>query len=786
VTLANTGTVATSVDNQFNLTGGLVMGSAAGATAVTSLDLTNGGGTFGSLLVQTNSASANTILIGDGKTLQINGPVTIGYNSPATSATKLTLSGLGTFSIGSVGAPTNASFQLGNGQTSGFSNAGTLDLTGLSTFYANLGTGVFRIGDPVNSGGTGTAGSTLILAPDSTINAATFTTDSPSGNFAQAVKLGSGTNVINANVIEIGGAANRAIATLTFNVGTGSLQIRNQATTGRATLNVAAGNTATGFVTSGTVNLLGHNSNLLLSTLNVGARSNGGGTAPSDGSGTANAAFSFDTGTLDATTLNVAVRSGANKLGTVTSNLNLGGGTVLADALNIATNSTTSSSGNTGGSAVGSVDIFGNTSATFGSLSLASTSGAAVNVATGSLLLRGTASVTLNGDLTRGGGNGTENTTFTLNGALLDMTNHNIGSAAAAIGSGSGTLNFQSGTLKNLHQLNGGGALTKTTTGTLTLDGLNAYTGPTNINDGTVRAAAANAFSAASAVSLADVSGATLDLNGLDQAVAALAGGGVTGGNVNLGAGKLTVGTTSGSTSFAGAISGTNGGLTKTGTSTQTLTGLGNSYTGPTLVKGGTLAISGRLTGTASVQVENGGALQFSGTQTDRINDLATVALNNLGTLAFEGTVNGGLSESVSTLSLNGSATLDFGTGTNGNTLLFAPAVTFANGSSLAIWNWSGGPYLLGQNDSGSLGDAQDRLLFAGGSSGLSAAQLGQISFFSDAGTTLLGTAQEVSFGGNFEIVPVPEPSSAALLGAVGLVAFAHSRKRRAAGGGSK
>jgi hypothetical protein len=126
---------------------------------------------------------------------------------------------------------------------------------------------------------------------------------------------------------------------------------------------------------------------------------------------------------------------------------------------------------------------------------------------------------------------------------------------------------------------------------------------------------------------------------------------------------------------------------------------------------------------------------------------------------------------------------MDFGTGTTGNTMIFAPAATFNGGATLAIWNWSGPNYDLGQNDVGTIGDTQDRFLFQGASSGLNATQLAQISFFSDAGTTLLGTAQEVSFGGSYEIVPVPEPSSAALLGAAGVVALAGYRRRRAAGG---
>ena len=57
--------------------------------------------------------------------------------------------------------------------------------------------------------------------------------------------------------------------------------------------------------------------------------------------------------------------------------------------------------------------------------------------------------------------------------------------------------------------------------GALILSGANTYTGATTVA-GTLRAGAANAFSAASAVTLGG--GATLDLNNYDQTIGSLAG----------------------------------------------------------------------------------------------------------------------------------------------------------------------------------------------------------------------------------------------------------------------
>jgi fibronectin-binding autotransporter adhesin len=125
--------------------------------------------------------------------------------------------------------------------------------------------------------------------------------------------------------------------------------------------------------------------------------------------------------------------------------------------------------------------------------------------------------------------------------------------------------------------------------------------------------------------------GATLHLANLSNTVAALAGSG----NVTLGSATLTlssgvdnVGTNQ---IFSGAISGT-GGLVKngSGTQTQTLSGT-SSYTGPTVVNGGILAVTNLANGASNSSIGasgaaagnlvlNGGTLQYIGgaTNTDR------------------------------------------------------------------------------------------------------------------------------------------------------------------------
>lgn len=156
--------------------------------------------------------------------------------------------------------------------------------------------------------------------------------------------------------------------------------------------------------------------------------------------------------------------------------------------------------------------------------------------------------------------------------------------------------------------------LTKTGAGTLTLTGTNTYTGTTSIQAGTLQAGAASTvFGVNAVVTLGNVAGAVLDLNGFSQTIASLAGGGATGGNVTLGSATLTLGGTNASTTFAGSISGT-GGLTKTGTGTFTLSGA-NTYTGLTTVSAGILSVAsntalGDVAGKTSVTT--GGSLSLA------------------------------------------------------------------------------------------------------------------------------------------------------------------------------
>ncbi|QCB56106.1 autotransporter outer membrane beta-barrel domain-containing protein [Sphingopyxis sp. PAMC25046] len=170
----------------------------------------------------------------------------------------------------------------------------------------------------------------------------------------------------------------------------------------------------------------------------------------------------------------------------------------------------------------------------------------------------------------------------------------------------------------------GGGQLAKTGAGTLLLSGTNSSTGSLRVINGTVRAGSTTALGSGP-MSLDNTAGVLLDLDGYDNDVRYLIGGGVLGGNIALGGATLTI-STGGSASaiYGGAISGS-GGLVMNGGSYQELSGCSSSYSGTTVINAGTLAVAcledgganssiGASSSAAGNLVINGGGLRYVGT----------------------------------------------------------------------------------------------------------------------------------------------------------------------------
>jgi fibronectin-binding autotransporter adhesin len=202
----NSGTVAAAVDGQFNTTGALILGSPNGSAVAAALDLTNGSSSVGSLTVQTNSASINTITIGAGKTLTINGSVSVGNTVSTGQLGQTFLDFLGTGAL-VVNAPAGT-FKVGNNIGSTNNSAdGTVVLSTLSNVTINLGSGALSV-QPNGDNGGGNALSTLTLSDTAnTITAAAINVGPTATGAAHVLNLGDGTNVLNTDALNLGTGA---------------------------------------------------------------------------------------------------------------------------------------------------------------------------------------------------------------------------------------------------------------------------------------------------------------------------------------------------------------------------------------------------------------------------------------------------------------------------------------------------------------------------------------------------------------------------------------------------
>ena len=241
---------------------------------------------------------------------------------------------------------------------------------------------------------------------------------------------------------------------------------------------------------------------------------------------------------------------------------------------------------------------------------------------------------------------------------------------------------------------------------TVSLLSSNAYDGPTYIrNGGTL-----NAISAGSLPSLPARSPIVMDdsgsgssnlILGASQQIASLSGTSTS--SVALGSNTLTLGAASGSSTFAGIISGSGGSLVKDGASTQVLSG-SNTYGGTTLVSAGTLLVNGSNSGTGTVSVSSGGTLGGSGSIAGAVNvsgilspGISAAAVLSTGSLTFN---NGsvfvyGMNSSAATsvaadlLKISGDLTLNGTVNLNLHDLAASPTA-FAPNTTLALVNYNG------------------------------------------------------------------------------------------------
>jgi autotransporter-associated beta strand protein len=201
-------------------------------------------------------------------------------------------------------------------------------------------------------------------------------------------------------------------------------------------------------------------------------------------------------------------------------------------------------------------------------------------------------------------------------GGSLDLNGYSQSAGVVTLTAGTiangvlagGSYQFLSGEVSAV--LAGGGELVKTGSLSVSLGGLNTYTGGTRILEGTLRLALGGGLADAGSL---EISGGVFDLGSLSETVGAvrLMAGVIQNGTL-LGSGYATFGGTVDAVLAGGA------GLIKSGTGTVTLM-LANSYSGGTTVNDGTLRLgaSERLLDAGSLSVVSG---QFDlGTYTETV-----------------------------------------------------------------------------------------------------------------------------------------------------------------------
>ncbi|MCU0779528.1 MAG: autotransporter-associated beta strand repeat-containing protein [Akkermansiaceae bacterium] len=501
------------------LLGAINFGLANGSTHVSTLDLSNGSASFaGALTVRTNTAASNTIRIGSGRTLTNTGTITIGYQGAQNvpTLTSVTAAGNGNWEVIRAGG----TLRVGGTSSTNRSETAVLDMSGLAAFTADLGaTGSFDIGSQ-GTGNTATSPCVASLAAISTITANRLGIGYSAGTAqVHALKLGGGLQTLNINQILVGlqpGSNQRGSGSLSFNGPTGALVLRAADGTSGANLLLGQNASTTGADTSATFDVGDHPADILLNDFKVASR-NG---INNSGNRTQLDTFTFDTGTLTVT--NQAIFADTQDL-TGTNNqygssnqaiINLGGGTggdgsaaftggiLMARNASVyaghATNRRVSTAtlnlhANTGGSSFNAIS---------GTITMGEMTGSnrASNEANATINLFG-GTLTLTGNIVAGGAPTAGSATRSLNlaGGTLDLGGNSIGLAGALID----TLNFESGTLRNVAQINDGAGLTKTTAGTLILDGPNNYSGPTTINGGTLALAAGGSIPNSTSIMIA-------------------------------------------------------------------------------------------------------------------------------------------------------------------------------------------------------------------------------------------------------------------------------------------